>query len=247
MPSRLSGNANSYARNPAQEQARSAAEAARRRAQQASAAQVAQSRSPAVPTAPAAPAPAPTPPAASPMPWDAAYEGSVDSINKGRDQGYAAIDEQVRAAKQAYGFDDTTDPFSKIAMFKEAFANQKRGINTTSASRGQLFSGGQQTDQANAQHQNDIGYDALRRDYDSTLNDLAARRSQVGQEADDSTAAAGFTRVQTALQSRPDPTTAPATGTTMPGTKAQAGTDSKGNAGTWHIYPDGHKVFVKGK
>jgi hypothetical protein len=147
---------------------------------------------------------------ANPMPWDAAYEGASDAAIANRDASYASIDNAVTAAKQSYGFDDLSDPFSKIALLKESFANAQRGSTNSMAAAGQLYSGALGNAQNANQHNYDVNYDATRRSYDQTLGDLAARRTQAKNTADDTIAGANLTRVQTALANRPDPATLPA-------------------------------------
>lgn len=149
-------------------------------------------------------------PSASPMPWDANYENVVGGINRDRDTSVASIDQQTAAAKQAYGFDDLSDPFSKIALLKETFANSQRGNTNSLAAQGQLYSGALQNAQDATQHGYDVNYDATRRDYDAVLADLQTRRTGALNKATDDTAAADWARTQTALANRPDPATLPA-------------------------------------
>lgn len=148
--------------------------------------------------------------APAPLPWDANYEDVVGGINRDRDTGVAGIDQQVAAAKQAYGFDDLSDPFSKIALLKETFANSQRGNTNSLAEQGQLYSGALRNAQDATQHNYDVNYDDTRRNYDSLLADLQSRRTGILNKATDDTAAAGFARTQTALANRPDPATLPA-------------------------------------
>lgn len=146
----------------------------------------------------------------NPMPWDATYEGSVDAATRTRDSTIAGIDNAVTATKQSYGFDDLSDPFSKIALLKEKFANSKLGTLNSMAAQGQLYAGAENNAQNAVQHNYDINYDATRRSYDQTLGDLARRRTDAGNTATDAVAAAGATRLTTALANRPDPATLPA-------------------------------------
>lgn len=150
-----------------------------------------------------------TPPPTS-QPWDANYESTVGGINRDRDSSIASIDQQTTAAKQAYGFDDLSDPFSKIALLKETFANSQRGNTNSLAAQGQLYSGALQNAQDATQHGYDVNYDATRRDYDAVLADLQTRRTGALNKATDDTAAADWARTQTALANRPDPATLPA-------------------------------------
>lgn len=197
------------------------------------------------PIAPAAPTSAP-----GGMPWDAHYEDAVGGINANRDTALAGIAHDEMGVKQQYGFDDLSDPFSKIQLLKRTFADSQRGNTNSMAAAGHLYSGALDNAQAETQHGYDASYDATRREYDSLLEGLQTRRTGVQHDATDQTAAADWDRVQSGLANRPDPASLPAAKPVSvvgkPAYTSKPGKDSKGNPGVWHTYSDGRKpVFVR--
>jgi hypothetical protein len=157
------------------------------------------------------------PPAAAPLPWDANYENTVGGINRNRETALSGLTYEEAQAKQRYGFDDASDPFNRLNMLKEAFANSQRGNTNSYASRGQLYAGSLGDAQVNAQHTNDINTSNLRREYDDVLNGIAQRRTQTQNDATDATAGANWDRIQAGLAARTDPSTLPPAATPTPG------------------------------
>lgn len=199
--------------------------------------------------APLAGAPSASPP---PMPWDANYDSTIGGINRNQTSDLAGLANEETGVKQAYGFDDLSNPFSKLALLKERFANSQRGDTNSMAAAGQLYSGAMENQKADTQHGQDIDYDALRRAYETDLGDIATRRTGVTNTAADATTAAGWERTQTALANRPDPASVPEPTAAGATPKVTPGKNSKGEPGSWHEYPPslqyptGRKVFVKG-
>lgn len=203
---------------------------------------------------------APAAPDAAAMPINPQFGADVNSAQLN----LSTTEQQNEAARSQlgsqYGFgvdasgnviDDHSNPYSRAAALQTAHDIAVRGTNTSYAARGQLYAGSR----INAQNYNETqalkGRDQLIREFMAQRSglansDAAARNAYLSAIGQASAANAQF-----ALDHPPDvASTATLQGT--PGATSAApfktvpGKDSKGNAGVWHVYPDGRKVFVRG-
>lgn len=184
---------------------------------------------------PAAPSPAP-------LPWDSNYENTIDAINLTKTNSLAGLANEETGVKQQYGFDDLSDPFSRLKQMQLRFSQQKDATTNGMAAAGQLYSGALANQQDADQHNYDVDYDQTRRDYQSALDGIAQRRTAATDQATNDAGTADYNRTMTALANRPDPSTiAPA-----PAAKEKDYTERPVAGGVWHDYKDGRKpVFVK--
>lgn len=123
----------------------------------------------------AAPQPAPAAPTFQP---DSIYNDSVALAHRNYLASIGAADDAERGIKNDYGFDDTTNPFNRVAMAKQKFLQQGNGITNSLATRGLLYSTSNETQH----HANDLGQDqelsALRTAYDALLKGVGSARGQ---------------------------------------------------------------------
>lgn len=85
----------------------------------------------------------------------------------------------IGRTNQEYGFGDSSNPYSRANLLMENFKRGQAGTNVGYAAQGGLYSGAYQTAQQEQQHQYDIGYDRLRRDYQDQIGNI--QRGQLQQ------------------------------------------------------------------
>jgi hypothetical protein len=129
----------------------------------------------AYPTAPAAPAPAP--PVWSP---DSGFNNDVDFAQRQFDQGNADINTDESKIKYEFGFDDPTNPFSRVNEAKKQFlANARRTGTVFGSMNGNtgIFSGANaRAIQRNTDNEA-RGNAALRAAYAAALEGIRRRRT----------------------------------------------------------------------
>lgn len=161
------------------------------------------------------PGAAPAAPAATPTPWDPAYETSVAGANRTYGNALAGLAYQKQAAQQEYGLDQgfndyQTNPYSRAALLEQKFKQANRGTSTSYAARGQLYAGSSQ----NALSYNREGYgqerDSLEKTYRSALQGIGAEGLSAGDERNERIADATWERINQAAGAPLDPSTSPA-------------------------------------
>lgn len=89
-----------------------------------------------------------------------------------------ALGQDAAQIENVYGFGaDTSNPFSRQALLRQAFQNQQRGTTNNLAARGQLYSGAYSNQQGIDTRNNDIGVDAAKRAYQDALTDVGRRKT----------------------------------------------------------------------
>lgn len=145
----------------------------------------------------------------TPLPWSGQYEASVGAANRNRDLSLSqsAADEQT--LRKGYGFDDSSDPFSRSRTLQEGFQNATRGTTNNYAAAGQLYAGSM-TNAHNIDRNNfEREWDAARKEYAARLDEVTRRRldTQVGYQ--DEIGQAEAQRLADAVAQRVDPAEAP--------------------------------------
>lgn len=104
-----------------------------------------------------------------------------------------SLDQEEGRAKQEFGFDDASNPFSRQALLRQQISNQQRGTTNAMAARGQLYAGSYATAQTRDTRNGDIATDSLRRSYDDVLRNIGDRRkgAQTAYDSGDITALEG--------------------------------------------------------
>ena len=200
-------------------------------------------------------APGGTPPSVG-LPIDPQYDASMGAAERARARALAEITAQRASLGSTYGmgvnsqggvFDDPSNPYSRAAVLKLIYDRRVQGNTNQMAARGQLYSGALQTEQNTAASDNSRQRDALIREFLANNVSLTAQELAAQDAYTDSVSGAGADRIARAIANRPDAASVPQNvpvSATKP-YKEQSGKDSKGRPGTWHIYPDGRKVFVR--
>jgi hypothetical protein len=162
------------------------------------------------PSTPVAPA---TPPVGTvygqpqPQPFDTTYENQTALNRRNLDQTGVDLDQQQSGLRRAYGFDDASDPFSRMALLRQAYENRARGAGNAMAARGQLYSGAYQ----NAQDQTALGFeqdtDATRKAYNEALLLVARKRAGALSDYEQANINAGAAALDRASQIRPEAAT----------------------------------------
>jgi hypothetical protein len=189
-------------------------------------------------------------------PVDPGYDAATGAASYNLQAALQAAQYQRGQLGQTYGlgirpdgsvFDDVSNPYSRAAEQQKAYDRAKRGSTNSMAARGQLYAGSLQ----NAQNENanvaGRNRDALIRDFMGAQQ--AITQSEQGAQGQylNAAAQAESERIARALANRPAAETVAPTAAASAAFKSVPGKDSKGNTGTWHVYPDGRKVFVKGR
>ena len=197
------------------------------------------------------------------------YEQRVNAIKGQRtgtllDYGYGAEFDPVTHDMVAGSLKlDPNNPYSKAAQLQRSYDNAKRGTTNSLAERGLGTSGAL----VNAQNSNDTGFstskDTLEKNLGAILAGLAGQETQAGIDREGGDNVAWGERIGRApsnplstagtLPATPAaaPPAAPAVPTLAPGGSkpqysVQPGKNSRGQAGVWHIYPGGRRVFLVG-
>jgi hypothetical protein len=152
---------------------------------------------------------------AQPMPFDAGYESQVANINRDLQNTLGQTTYEEQQAKQEYGIDDPSNPYSRAALLQRSYEQGQTGATNQYAASGQLYSGALQNARTENTFQLGAQQDALQRGYQDLLNQLAQRRTAAQQSAGESTSLALNERIARALEARtedpgPPPMAAPA-------------------------------------
>ena len=198
------------------------------------------------------------------LPPDASYEQQVGLLGKQHDIDTAGLQQAKQQALLQYGYTqdasgnlafDPSNPFSQAAMLKRSYDQGQAGNTNSYAARGQLYSGALQ----NAQNETGFQYQKSNNTLSNALQAFLAQNTGGLAQADlnyqSGLSGAASTRVQNAAnnplyQPSAVPDAAPAaplqdTNAVAGGPKSIPWKDSAGRPGVLHIWPDGHRVFVR--
>lgn len=158
-------------------------------------------------------APAPNPIVAAPpvQPLDPIAEARKAANQRTYGDVSANINNDEGRIKQQYGFDDTSDPFSRLAVLRQSYQNRQRGTENSMAARGQLYSGANLNQQAIDTRAYDESYHGLRGGYGDALSAVARKRQAARSALDQGTIDAEADALNRAIDTRADPSELPPT------------------------------------
>ena len=117
--------------------------------------------------------PAPAPPVWSP---DSGYNNEVDVSQRAHDRVIGALNDQERTTKYDYGYDDPTNPFSRVNELKRNFLANGLRVGNGLAAIGQGLSGARQRAISRNQRNESAANAQLRAAYEAALSSLKAQR-----------------------------------------------------------------------
>lgn len=102
------------------------------------------------------------------------------TVTANRNLGIADADTtyQTGQIKQAYGYDDLSNPFSRAALLKESYDKQQLGTTSNFAGQNQYNSGAYGGARTGDRHQYAIADDATRREYADALHGVSRNKLQ---------------------------------------------------------------------
>ena len=150
-----------------------------------------------------------TPPANTPPPWNAGYETSVGRLGRDRDEALGEATYQEQRAKQAYGFDDASNPFSRARLLERSYRQNVNRSTNSYARGGQLYSGSLNRAQAQNRFANEQQTDVAQREYQDILRNIAQARLKATRGYEEGVVDAQAKALEDALSERPDPSEAP--------------------------------------
>lgn len=167
----------------------------------------------------------------TPTPWSGAYESTVGSLGRNRDNTLLGLEQTELETKKRAGFDNTSDPFSRANQLQQNFANANRGTLNNYAAAGQLYSGSlnnaRDIDRTNFER----GWDSERKAYQDQLATLAQRRLDATTDYDEGVLEAEADRLADAAEERVDPAEAPPAGDGKGDRNKKDKKDNKGKKG----------------
>lgn len=139
------------------------------------------------------------------MPWSATYQ--TDIAQAGQNLQFA---QQETAYDQAtlereYGFNDTSDPFSRAAQLQHNYENAQRGTLNNYAASGQLYAGSLNNANDIDRRNYDESYHGLRQDYESRLHDILLGGATAQRTYDEAVAYANAGNLDSALSEPVNP------------------------------------------
>jgi len=156
----------------------------------------------AAPVAPKAAAPAYVPPD---FKADPDYQATVARLTKDFDDTDLALVGEETNQKKAFGYDDSSDPYSRAAQLRERLIINRRASGNSMAAAGQLYSGAYQNADNDVQEDYNRTDDATRKEYQAVLADIARRRRDAKAALGDALDTAGGNTITRLLAERPDP------------------------------------------
>lgn len=108
---------------------------------------------------------------------DSGYNDAVDFAGRQRIQTYGDIAEEEKKAKYDFGFDDQTNPFSRVQEAKKLYLANSLRSGTSFAAMGQSTGGAYQRAIERNRHNEEKGNADLRRVYENALAALNRQRT----------------------------------------------------------------------
>jgi hypothetical protein len=153
----------------------------------------------------------PRPPArvTSQMPWDAQYESEVAQHNQDYRDSTANLAAQENNTIGQYGFDDTSNPFSRAKMLQSAFDQAKQRTWNSAAAAGQGYSGSTSAAISGDQSAFNQDYSNLRSEYDQARSDLNMQGAQNQRNQQAAILSSKASALERSISRPLDPSTAP--------------------------------------
>jgi hypothetical protein len=107
---------------------------------------------------------------------DSGYNNDVDFADRQRTQALGNIGEDEQKTKYDFGFDDPTNPFSRVQEAKKLYLANSNRSTTAMASAGQITGGAYQRALERNRHNEEQGSANLRAQYEAAMTDMKRRR-----------------------------------------------------------------------
>jgi hypothetical protein len=163
-----------------------------------------------------------------PLPWSAQYESAISQTNNDLNFSNLSLDQQEGMTKQAYGFDDNSNPYSRAAQLQKQYQQNRNQTLNSYASQGQLYAGSMNNARNIDRSNFEQTWDTEKRDYQAKLQDIQNSRLEAARKADEARIAAEAQRLEDAIQEPPDPSESPP----EPGEKDKGKGGGKGKGGS---------------
>lgn len=134
-------------------------------------------------------------PAAPVFAPDAAYNDALALAQKNYTDSMANLGQAKTQTQYDYGFDDTSNPFSKVNELKKQYTQQAGYLKNSLGNQGQSFSGVRGTELLGNSTNQDTANAALREAYNNALNNITQQQTA----AANAQSAAGLTAYQAAM------------------------------------------------
>lgn len=162
-------------------------------------------------------------PAPAPAPWDPQYEQTRASLAQNRDTNLANLAADRSTLQSSYGYnldgtENTSDPYSRLAMLRADYEKIKRGSSATLASAGMGYDGAFQNAVNRNQENQNRALDALKKDFGQQATALRNQETSIYNDYTSGITAAGNERIDRAASNVADGTAPVAT----PNTRMQA-------------------------
>lgn len=112
------------------------------------------------------------------LPFDAAKDTTVSGLRNTYQQTLSSLAGQEANTRQAYGFDDTSNPYSIANQLQTNYNQRKAGTLNSRAAAGQLYSGSTQTALEGDRTAYLQGTDSAIRDYQAKLASIQSNRAK---------------------------------------------------------------------
>lgn len=146
----------------------------------------------------------------SPIPWSAQAETAMGTANRDRDFANTDLSLREQRARQDYGFDDMSNPYSRAAQLQRSYQNAQRGTTNSYAAAGQLYAGSLNNARNIDSYNFNKAWSEEQMAYQRELADIATARAQAEREAQEAIIAANAGALEDALSQAPDPSASPA-------------------------------------
>lgn len=114
----------------------------------------------------------------APLPMDPTFDNQTSLNRSVWDSQQAGFGYDRARVENEYGFVDTSNPYNRAAMLERSFKQGQDYTQNSMASRGQLYSGANQSMQDENRFQYSRDYDSLRRQYDDSLHNISEAEKQ---------------------------------------------------------------------
>lgn len=126
------------------------------------------------------PATTPAAPAAPQFSPDSGYNDALSLAHRQYLNTIGGLDTAERTTRYDYGFDDPTNPFSRVNDLKRDFLMKGNYIGNLAAASGQLYSGSRQNSLNVNNRNQDESYAALQAAYRAALDQISGQRTGAG-------------------------------------------------------------------
>lgn len=146
----------------------------------------------------------------SQIPWSAAAETQVGTLNRDRDFYNTNANVSEARLRNEYGFDDASNPYSRANLLQRQYQQARNQTTNSYAAAGQLYSGAVNNARDLDAHNFNEAWNRQKTAYLQGLEDINLGRAQAQRTADEGIIGAQAQALEDALQTTPDPSESPA-------------------------------------